>query len=238
MRPYNDNNLYILGAGFSVDAGLPVISTFLSRMRDAVDWLERNGRIDERLSIERVLDFRHESAAAGYRVNIDLDNIEDLFSLAAAQPGIASAEDIRLAIAATLDFSAQTHTPAPGRVRIIESRGWPTTPAWRDSAIRWLPASGEGEEDVESSIYDCYLSTLSGLAANKIGSGQNTIISLNYDLIVEEAARRLNIPFSYGLPRSQGQRELYAEWAIRSLTMLSWRESPNPLCEVAACGLA
>ncbi|HXT59553.1 MAG TPA: hypothetical protein VN699_13010 [Pirellulales bacterium] len=36
----------------------------------------------------------------------------------------------------------------------------------------------------------------------------------------------------------QGQRELYAEWAIRSLTMLSWRESPNPLCEVAACGLA
>ena len=41
-----------------------------------------------------------------------------------------------------------------------------------------------------------------------------------------------------GTPNGQGQRELYAEWAIRSLTMLSWRESPNPLCEVAACGLA
>ena len=43
MRPYNDNNVYILGAGFSAEAGLPVISSFLARMRDAVDWLDKNG---------------------------------------------------------------------------------------------------------------------------------------------------------------------------------------------------
>src|SRR5437016_3900778 len=70
MRPNNDNNVYILGAGFSVEAGLPVISSFLARMRDAVDWLEKDGRDDERKAIERVLDFRHKSAAAGYRINI------------------------------------------------------------------------------------------------------------------------------------------------------------------------
>src|SRR5439155_23630500 len=77
MRPHNDNNVYILGAGFSAEAGLPVISSFLARMRDAVDWLDTYDRVTEREAIERVLEFRHESAAAGYRINIDLDNIED-----------------------------------------------------------------------------------------------------------------------------------------------------------------
>src|SRR5260370_42016374 len=107
MRPYNDNNVYILGAGFSSEAGLPLVSSFLARMRDAVDWLAASGRTSEREAIERVLDFRHESAAAGYRINIDLDNIEHLFSLAEAKPGTASGADIRLAIAATIDCTAR-----------------------------------------------------------------------------------------------------------------------------------
>jgi hypothetical protein len=84
MRPNNNNNVYILGAGFSAEAGLPLVASFLARMRDAVDWLDDNGREEERQAIERVLEFRHRSSAAGYRMNLDLDNIEHLFSLAAA----------------------------------------------------------------------------------------------------------------------------------------------------------
>ncbi len=90
MRPNNDNKVYILGAGFSAEAGLPLIDSFLGRMRDAVNWLEKNSREGELRAIERVLKFRHESAAAGYRINIDLDNIEHLFSLAAAQAAAAT----------------------------------------------------------------------------------------------------------------------------------------------------
>src|ERR1051326_6418650 len=104
MRPNNDNNVYILGAGFSAEAGLPTTASFLARMRDAVDWLDNYDRVTEREAIERVLQFRHESAAAGYRTNIDLDNIEHLFSLADAEPGTTSSEDISLAIGATIDF--------------------------------------------------------------------------------------------------------------------------------------
>src|SRR5216683_1265036 len=163
MRPHNDNNVYILGAGFSAEAGLPVISSFLPRMRDAVDWLDTYGRVAEREAIERVLDFRHEAAAAGYRINIDLDNIEHLFSLADAKPGTASAEDIRLAIAATIDFTAQTGYVATGRLRVSESNGWPCSDAWRSAAKRWNPASPAGFYDVESSTYDYYAATLSGL---------------------------------------------------------------------------
>jgi hypothetical protein len=124
MRPNNNNNVYILGAGFSAEAGLPLVASFLARMRDAVDWLDDNGREEERQAIERVLEFRHRSSAAGYRMNLDLDNIEHLFSLAAAKLGSATAEDIRLAIAETLDFTAQTGTQLIARLRISEAEGW------------------------------------------------------------------------------------------------------------------
>lgn len=199
MRPYNDNNVYILGAGFSAEAGLPVISSFLVRMRDAVDWLDTYGRVSEREAIERVLEFRHESAAAGYRINIDLDNIEHLFSLADAKPGTASAEDIRLAIAATIDFTARMGHAPTGRLRVSESNGWPCTAAWRSAARRWTAASPQGFDDVESSTYDYYAATLSGLAAGKTEAGKNIVITLNYDVLVEEALRGLDIPITYQL---------------------------------------
>lgn len=199
MRPNNDNNVYILGAGFSAEAGIPVISSFLTRMRDAVDWLEKNGRVGERVAIERVLDFRHQSAAAGYRISIDLDNIEHLFSLAAAKPGSASTEDICLAIAATIDFARQTSCAPVGRLRISSSNGWPINELLRSAAHRITPAGGPDFQDVESSVYDYYVASLSGLAADKMETGKNVVITFNYDLVVEEALRRLNVPFTYQL---------------------------------------
>lgn len=203
MRPHNDNNVYILGAGFSAEAGLPVISSFLARMRDAVDWLDKAGRVAEREAIERVLDFRHESAAAGYRINIDLDNIEHLFSLADAKPGTASSDDIRLAIAATIDFAAQSGRAPVGRLRVSQTNGWPCTDAWRSAAVRWDDIEGQPVfSDVQSSIYDYYAATLSGLTAATMESGKNVVITLNYDVVVEEAIRKLDIPISYQLSGS------------------------------------
>jgi hypothetical protein len=199
MRPHNDNNVYILGAGFSAEAGLPMISSFLARMRDAVDWLDEAGRAAEREAIERVLDFRHESAAAGYRINLDLDNIEHLFSLADAKPGTASSDDIRLAIAATIDFAAQTGRAPVGRIRVSQANGWPCTAAWRSAAVRWNVSGPPDFSDVESSIYDYYAATLSGLTAAKREPGKNVVITLNYDDVLEQALRRLDIPISYQL---------------------------------------
>ena len=34
-KAHNDHNVYILGAGFSAQAGLPLITDFMNRMRDA-----------------------------------------------------------------------------------------------------------------------------------------------------------------------------------------------------------
>src|SRR5262245_8806316 len=199
MRPYNDNNVYILGAGFSAEAGLPVMSSFLARMRDAVDWLDNAGRATERDAIEWVLDFRHGSTAAGYRINIDLDNIEHLFSLADAKPEATSSEKIRLAIAATIEFAAQAGRARIGRMRVSESKGWPCDEAWLSTAQRRLDPDPEGFRDVESSVFDHYAAVLSGLNAAKLEPEKNVVITLNYDVVLEDALRRLLVPTSYEL---------------------------------------
>src|SRR5437899_10255807 len=93
-----NSNVYLLGAGFSADAGLPTIAEFLNQMRDSTDWLGQQGREAELTAVDAVLEFRHNAAAAGYRVNVDLDNIEDLFSLAAALPQQAVSRDVQAAI--------------------------------------------------------------------------------------------------------------------------------------------
>src|SRR6266436_1423071 len=80
----NDHNVYILGAGFSFEAGLPLINNFLVRMRDSHEWLKAQGRLAEADAVQKVLEFRLKAASAAYYVNLDLENIEELFSLASA----------------------------------------------------------------------------------------------------------------------------------------------------------
>jgi hypothetical protein len=81
---FSDHNVYILGAGFSADAGIPVIKHFLNVMRDSLNFLRDQGREWERKAVEDVLVFRKEAASAALRVKLNIENIEDLFSLAAA----------------------------------------------------------------------------------------------------------------------------------------------------------
>ena len=78
-KAYNDHNVYILGAGFSAEAGLPLIKGFMNRMRDAAAGLaDLPGREREVKAIERVLELRLRAAAAAYRLPLDCENIEEL----------------------------------------------------------------------------------------------------------------------------------------------------------------
>ena len=61
LKAHNDHNVYILGAGFSAAAGLPLIKDFMNRMRDAATWLgPQADREREFAAIDRVLRFRLE----------------------------------------------------------------------------------------------------------------------------------------------------------------------------------
>src|ERR1043166_489724 len=107
-RPTIDHNVYILGAGFSADAGMPLVGNFLQRMADAIEWFDANGHLDEVEAISSVFALRLKAAGAAYRAEVNVDNIEELFSLASASEGEAGANQVTAAIAATLDFAELT----------------------------------------------------------------------------------------------------------------------------------
>jgi hypothetical protein len=191
------HNVYILGAGFSTGAGLPVICNFLDHMREGFDWISENCTTAEREAVDEVFQFRHWAAGAAQRVQIDLDNIEELFSLASASETDSGNDYVPRAIAATLRYAASKQEHRTYRLIVDKSKFRPprTWQADGSTAERAEPTS------YRISVYDFYAGLLSGAFCKRGGSGtQNTVISFNYDTLLEDALTNLRIPFSYELP--------------------------------------
>jgi len=74
------------------------------------------GRQREAQAVANVLKFRLQAAAAAYRINIDVENVEQLFSLASASSG-PYGKDVPLAIAATVHFANQAAPPKRCRIK-------------------------------------------------------------------------------------------------------------------------
>ncbi len=214
---YNDRNVYIFGAGFSAEAGLPLIKDFMNRMRDAAVWLERHGaRTDEVTAIKSVLHFREKAAAAAYRVRLDFENIEELFSLASASIKHAFSDRITTAIAATLEYCrgrASEHGLNPIFVSRLDNATWSQPDNWR---LR--PAPPLSSVTVcECPPYEFYLGLLCGYFNEGGTDRRDTIITFNYDTVVEDALLDLGLPFRYAdhkriewrppLPWTDPQRE-------------------------------
>jgi len=200
LRPIsNDHNVYVLGAGFSSSRGLPVISNFMFELRDAWQWLASQGRDVEAKAIEDVLKFRLDSTPASYRVRVDLENIEELFSLASASGSDFSAS-IQLAIAATLEYCKQKHA-APISSFSVDGRGssWPS--GWRTHAESGMVMGRLPTYRVP--FYEFGLYALLGGFSAEPRATRNTFITFNYDTLIEEALGAIGVPTSYGFrPRS------------------------------------
>ena len=191
---HTNHNVFILGAGFSADAGLPTIATFMRALREAGEHYERGGDNRNAEAIVRVLEYRLRAAGAAYRCVIDPDNIEDLFSLIDTEDGSrgpGSQEDyIRQAIAATVEFARKDYMQAPPRVRLALS-----------SAPGISPSVGEPGEDEHFRIlhlYDAYLAAMTGMLYEPEPDRRDTIITFNYDTLVEEALAGLKKSYDYG----------------------------------------
>jgi len=199
----NDHNVYILGAGFSSDAGLPMIGGFLTRMRDAHPWLEaKKDRHWEAFAIAQVLKFRLTAASAAYWVSLDLENIEELFSLADAT---ASADDldenIRTAIAATLDFAAKTKTVTPLSFNANYAS------ELKAANVSWVQSTAASPGELIMARYPGYVAKLLGMFRDSTVKGKNTFITFNYDTVLEDALVDLQVPFHYGF-RGQAKEPL------------------------------
>jgi hypothetical protein len=199
IHAQNDHNVFILGAGFSAEAGIPLISGFLNHMRDSVAWLQDHGRTDEADAIGRVLAFRLAAASAAYRVPLDIENIEELFSLASASEGDALTKDVTLGIAATLDYALTAATPKTCEV-IVDPSGWNAPKSWVRPAPPSLDA-GSPKQDYRCPLYEFYAGLIAGFFNERRAGAANTIVSFNYDLLVEDALLGLGIPFGYGFKK-------------------------------------
>lgn len=193
---HNNHNVYVLGAGFSARRGLPTVSNFMVALRDAHEWLAAIGRHDESQSIEKVLEFRLKAASAAYRVRADLENIEELFSLAAAIDESLT-RDICVSIAATLDYCAAAKE-TPKTMFTLEKGG----PALSNCLVNRVvhPHYSPTASQYEALTYDFVLAGLLGRLGISAEGETNALISFNYDLLVEESLSRLGVPFSYAFP--------------------------------------
>ena len=191
-----------------------MIMNFMNRMRDAAAWLENEkGREREIRAIENVLDFRLRAAAAAYRVPLDVENIEDLFSLASASARETLSSDMALAIAATLDFAQSDHKQRMStrskeyafyQVGVADSSKWAKPTNWEPPLQRVAELSKSGQ--IKGEWYSCppyefYAGIMGGYFNRSRGDRRDTIITFNYDLTVETALRSLRVDFSYGLKK-------------------------------------
>jgi hypothetical protein len=210
----NDHNVYILGAGFSKDAGLPLIGDFLVKMRDSHEWLVAQRRQRQADAVQKVLEFRLGAASAAYYVPLDLENIEELFSLASASAGDMDARTIRMAIAATIDFIRKTKPSPRWRIFAVSSTSpgslfvAPTSKGGPAKYPEWTKPAGELDYQnpgrcgpLSISAYGFHVARLLGMFLDGKPQGENTFITFNYDTVLEDALIELKVNYDYKFGR-------------------------------------
>lgn len=214
IEAHNDHNVYILGAGFSAEAGLPLIGNFMHMMRETPEWLaSQQARSREIEAIAHVLKFRRDAAGAAYHVPLDVDNIEELFSLASASGEDTLTRSMIHAIAATLDYARNKAPPLshdrPFEVGINRAHA----EQWKELAD-WVKADTlQSSSSNTFTYYECpryqfYMALMAGYFHPGKLDRRDTLISFNYDTIVEEALRGLEIPYDYGIPTTSSTNGL------------------------------
>jgi hypothetical protein len=236
-KVHNDHNVYILGAGFAAEGGMPLVKDFMYRMRDAVAWLEKQGGRDRELkAMALLLEFRLKAAAAAHRVPLDVENIEELFSLASASGNKELTNALPLAIAATLDYARQTEKVLdecnPFQVGVRDQINWSPPKTWQEipSGRQQFNSDRRAEgTQYRCPPYDLYL----GIMANYFDAGapghRNTIVTFNYDLLIEKALTNLGISFTYGVG---DDHTIYVDQPWASLSTTRSRADAIPLLKL------
>lgn len=190
-----DHNVYVLGAGFSKDAGLPLLTTFLASMREA----RASGQLNdcENDAIDALLEYRLHASLAASRVPINPDNIEDLLSLVLATPISVTAtsqrniaRELPIAIGATLSYRQKLYFQK-SPTRIIQTNTEPDHERWL------IPQHEVGDIQRQVPLYDMYVALMCGYF-DKTTAQKDTIITFNYDTLIEDALTRMKVLYNYG----------------------------------------
>jgi hypothetical protein len=213
MRP--DRTVYVVGAGFSADAGIPTIGSFLQTAREYFDaptsplpgYLEPH--------YETVLRFRQTAKQSRDSLRLDLDNIETLFSLidmislsALRSSGARrTADSIKHVIAHTVTVSRRPG----GRCEVFLEKD--RLSETRLSGSIMTRVRDPNPPDSRLVMFDLpeywYVAALvGGLFERGDRQVADAVISFNYDTVLEEAIWALGGDVDYGVSRVHfgGQR--------------------------------
>lgn len=200
----NNHNVFILGAGFSVEAGMPVVKNFFKMMRHALTRAVAREDSDAAEALGQVLTWRLRSGAAAYRCKIDPDNIEELFSLidgSKGRNGLAThnKEAMRKAIIETLIYCDSIYRDENNLVNVSIANGY-NFELFHPYLKSFTPSDLDGIIRIPK--YDAIALVLSGkLYATDTDRirPRNTIITFNYDTVLESSFERTESPFDLRL---------------------------------------
>jgi len=197
-----DKSVFILGAGASVPANGPLLKDFLRRARELLDNPNSLLDDDEREIFKRVFDWKFEKYPLPRFLNLDLENIENLFCLVdmSCQLGFNKAKDTRndliRVISRTLDL--EIRFDKLDHQRIIDKEESKTI---KDSCSSILSINDNINEQVTDQTYFKFIEMLfrwtysHGKDVTK--TGYDSIITLNYDIGYDKALDAQGIPFTY-----------------------------------------
>jgi NAD-dependent SIR2 family protein deacetylase len=189
-------NVFILGAGFTADAGAPVMKNFLQRSKYLLDNPDPSLPATDRDAFTRVFQFLRRLRAAQAKITLDLENIEHLFGLAemdvefGESTGGAFRRDLIFLILRTIENSIRSDLSRGGGV-----------------------ITKEGDKRWNRGVEAHYGELFAALASRKWLAGpqgigpdgqcQDTIITMNYDCFLDEALARVAVSPDYGLPNAE-----------------------------------
>ncbi len=187
---FRGNNVYIIGAGFSRAAGLPLMVDFYQKMRDVAALNDKVPRAGKE-AIRLVQETRAKLTTVREKLSIDLDNIEELLSLIDA---VYQAEDsssrkvfeaIRKSISASLCSYEREPTPITVTTNLADRAYW----------TRELPTSRpKAAKQFDINPYDLFAKLIThGLDYEFKENEYDVVISFNYDLVLE-MSRATRIP--------------------------------------------
>lgn len=185
--------VYLLGAGFSAPLNIPVIRNFLERSKDL--YFENR---DQYAHFTQVFDTIKELSVCKNYYAIDLFNIEDILSLLEMRAGLANEEEDRRNLVRYIADVIRACTPThPGRGNVPDSQNWLETIFGSEP---W-------------SYYGLFAATILNCALMKVDETKGpdsvgyrsidppsrpteyAVITLNYDLVLENLAEYLNNEF-------------------------------------------
>lgn len=203
----SDRNVYILGAGFSAAAGAPLVHDFLDRSRQLFDDPASGLEDFERESFKKVFAFRQQMAQAREKVRIDLDDVEQLFGLVEISHRLGrTGADTRNAtvyvIAKTLELTTGRYGRRRARFGFPVVSGTPN-----QDVISAHPDVFQHQDNTTNppfcqvDVYDYFAALLAGIFDDpeKRISRKDTVITFNYDLVLDSALRRIGIGPDYHL---------------------------------------